>query len=359
MGSTGDGPVTANVQPTSRPRSSEVPVNVIAGWIASGIAPAARAGCSTSVPSAPAVCTTIWPGLPGADVGQARARGRRSASSGTVSRTSSARSTTCGTVEHRHAGQQRRDALAARLGDAARADDGVPGGAQGAAEHGAHAPGPDDADAEPARRCRAHDPGPRRAGRRPTARSGGGCAGRGAAVRRARAGRPSTARGPPTARARGPACACSGSSSPATAASRWGTTGRPGRAWSAARRGQAQPPLQRTLPQPERLRALVRDDDERPRRTARPREQRAVGDRGSRCAATPRGPATGPARAGQEAVARRRSPLSAASSSGARVRDAEVRQHQPQREQRLAAVADGQQHGLRLVAGLWPRSRRR
>ena len=50
MGSTGAAAVTANGQPVSRPRSRLVPVKVMAGWMASGMAPAARAGASTSVP---------------------------------------------------------------------------------------------------------------------------------------------------------------------------------------------------------------------------------------------------------------------------------------------------------------------
>ncbi len=58
MGSTGAGAVTANQVPGRRARSTLVPVNVIAGCTASGIAPARRAGSSTSVPNRAAVCST-------------------------------------------------------------------------------------------------------------------------------------------------------------------------------------------------------------------------------------------------------------------------------------------------------------
>ena len=50
MGSTAGGAVTAMGQPTSRATSVENPEKVIAGWMASGIAPQRRAGASTAAP---------------------------------------------------------------------------------------------------------------------------------------------------------------------------------------------------------------------------------------------------------------------------------------------------------------------
>ena len=50
MGSTAGGAVTAMGQPTSLATSVENPEKVIAGWMASGIAPQRRAGASTAAP---------------------------------------------------------------------------------------------------------------------------------------------------------------------------------------------------------------------------------------------------------------------------------------------------------------------
>jgi len=68
----------------------DVPVNVIAGWMARGSAPAARAGSSTSSPWTPEVCTTIWPTCHSPRVA-APATTSAMASSGTVTSTTSAR----------------------------------------------------------------------------------------------------------------------------------------------------------------------------------------------------------------------------------------------------------------------------
>ena len=73
-----------------------MPLNVIAGCSASGIAPRATAGPSTRQPYRPQVCTTSWPGCQ-APVEASPAISSPSASSGTASSTSSARSTTSGT----------------------------------------------------------------------------------------------------------------------------------------------------------------------------------------------------------------------------------------------------------------------
>ena len=58
MGCTGVGAVTAQKLSRRRTRSMLVPVNTMAGLIASGIAPAAIAGASTDVPTPGAVCST-------------------------------------------------------------------------------------------------------------------------------------------------------------------------------------------------------------------------------------------------------------------------------------------------------------
>lgn len=57
MGSTGVGAVTATVAPARRARSRLVPVKTMAGWSASGITPAARAGAKTPYPCSGAVCS--------------------------------------------------------------------------------------------------------------------------------------------------------------------------------------------------------------------------------------------------------------------------------------------------------------
>ncbi len=58
IGCTGVGAVTAQKLSRRRTRSMLVPVNTMAGLIASGIAPAAIAGASTDVPTPGAVCST-------------------------------------------------------------------------------------------------------------------------------------------------------------------------------------------------------------------------------------------------------------------------------------------------------------
>ena len=49
-GSTIPSALTPNMQSLSRARSRLSPVNVMAGWMANGMAPEARAGSSTEVP---------------------------------------------------------------------------------------------------------------------------------------------------------------------------------------------------------------------------------------------------------------------------------------------------------------------
>ncbi len=87
------GEVTPNEQPASRWTSTEVPVNVMAGCRARGRAPARVAGSSTAVPNRPEVCTSSWPGRTAPVSARPLTRSAR-ASSGTVSRTRSARAST-------------------------------------------------------------------------------------------------------------------------------------------------------------------------------------------------------------------------------------------------------------------------
>jgi hypothetical protein len=73
--------------------SSSEPVNVIAGWMASGMHPWSDSGASTPMPLAPEVCATIVPGRT-APVAARPETSADSSASGTASNTSSARSAT-------------------------------------------------------------------------------------------------------------------------------------------------------------------------------------------------------------------------------------------------------------------------
>ena len=149
MGSTGAGAVTANEQPTSRARSSDVPVNVIAGCSASGIDPRRtrrrqhvrrRTGPTCARRSGPA-CHAPTSARPRDQVRQ-RVVGHREQHELRAA-------DHLGDVEHRHARQQRRGALARRLRDRRHRHDRVARAA--------------------AARCRApRRPGPRRRRRRPS-----------------------------------------------------------------------------------------------------------------------------------------------------------------------------------------------
>jgi hypothetical protein len=73
--------------------SSSVPVNVIAGWIASGMQPCSVSGASTPMPLAPDVWATMVPGLT-AEVAARPNTSPASSASGTASSNSSARPAT-------------------------------------------------------------------------------------------------------------------------------------------------------------------------------------------------------------------------------------------------------------------------
>src|SRR6478609_7551788 len=92
IGSIAASAVTPKVQSRSLVRSRLMPVNVMAGCSASGTAPAARTGCRIPTPKRPEVCATSWPGCQAPSLASPFTSGPR-ASSGTASRTSSARST--------------------------------------------------------------------------------------------------------------------------------------------------------------------------------------------------------------------------------------------------------------------------
>jgi len=72
----------------SRARSSSEPVNVIAGWMASGMHPSSARGARIAIPLAPDVWTTIVP-LRTAPVAARPATTSASSASGTVSSSSS------------------------------------------------------------------------------------------------------------------------------------------------------------------------------------------------------------------------------------------------------------------------------
>ena len=96
IGCTGPGAVTAKYAPTSWAISMVVPVNDTAGWMASGMTPAAIAGASTAVPYSAAVCSTSCPGCH-APVEASPATSAGSSAAGTARITSSLRSMIAGT----------------------------------------------------------------------------------------------------------------------------------------------------------------------------------------------------------------------------------------------------------------------
>lgn len=90
----------------SRTMSSSDPVNVIAGWIASGMQPISVNGASTAMPLAPDVWTTMVPGLT-ALVAASPDASPASSASGTASSRSSARAATSGTGSTAVSGSRR------------------------------------------------------------------------------------------------------------------------------------------------------------------------------------------------------------------------------------------------------------
>ena len=142
IGSTGVGAVTAN-QLSRKPRSRSmlVPVNAMAGWIASGIAPAASAGASTSVPKPRSRVQHELAGLPGAGRGESATR-LASWSPGTARMHEFAALDDLRHVEDRHAREDRLGPVAALLRDRGDADDRVAGAGEGRAEDGPTRPAP-------------------------------------------------------------------------------------------------------------------------------------------------------------------------------------------------------------------------
>ncbi len=148
IGSTGAGAVTAQWASRSRARSTLVPVNAIAGWIASGIAPADRAGRRTSTPwsdwcarrAGPAARSRRPPALH--ESGELVVRtGRRAARARCARPGRGSRG--------RGTGEHRLGAVAARVGHGRHTDDGVLGVRQGPPPEHRFRPAPrDDADAE-------------------------------------------------------------------------------------------------------------------------------------------------------------------------------------------------------------------
>ena len=90
----------------SRSMSSSEPVNVIAGWIASGMQPRSVSGASTPTPLAPDVCTTMVPGRT-ASVAASPDTSPDSSASGTASSNNSARPATSSTGSTAVSGSRR------------------------------------------------------------------------------------------------------------------------------------------------------------------------------------------------------------------------------------------------------------
>ena len=160
MGSTGAGAVTANHVPGSRARSMLVPVNVIAGCTASGIAPTRSAGledpaCRTRA----AVCSTSWPGCQ-TPASASPATSAASSCLGHGEQHELAALDDLGDGQHRHAGEHGGRALPARLRHGGDPGEGVARAGEGGREHGADPAGADRADAEPPRAFSGHRPTP-------------------------------------------------------------------------------------------------------------------------------------------------------------------------------------------------------
>ena len=381
MGSTGAGAVTANEQPTSRARSSDVPVNVIAGCSASGI-DARRARRRQHVDPEPARRVhDDLARLPRAHVRQTAHQVRQRVV-GDREQDQLRAADHLGDVQHGDARQQRRRALAGRLRDRRHRHHRVARAAQRAAEHRA----------DPARRRRRR----RRAG--PGASPGRSCVRSRrapASIRRSSAVAPVGAPAPLRARRR-----CDASSAPVrrrvgpgrrsgrpvSVGRRRGADrahpllGRRGRARGAGalgllveqRRGdrrvevvdargdragrgvqderrQPEPALERALLEPEGLRALVRHHVDAAPDPARPGHQRPLGHPHP---VPPPADGVHPARAargrGEPAVVvrcRRAPPRRAPPGR----RTPEVGQHEPERGHRLVARGHRVQHGVPLL----------
>ena len=137
--------VTAIAHPGMRSSAAATSGNVCSGWIASGRAPAARAGARTSSPEAPDRCATHC-------AGHGTLRRRRSARRSRGSRRRERRSSTSSAaraasrgIQQRHVGQEPRRAIAGRT-SARDGDDPMPGTTQQHRHRGPHASRADDRD---------------------------------------------------------------------------------------------------------------------------------------------------------------------------------------------------------------------
>ena len=150
IGCTGAGAVTAQYDSRSRPRSMLVPVKAMAGWMASGIAPARVAGASTAIPTPATVCTTSCPAChTPAAASPLTNGGQLLLGDGEQHEFAALDDVRHG--EDRHAGQHGLCPIPARVGDGGDSDDGVPGTREGCAEHRSDVTGTDDPDTEPSR----------------------------------------------------------------------------------------------------------------------------------------------------------------------------------------------------------------
>ena len=134
----------------SRAMSSSEPVNVIAGWMASGMQPCSVSGASTPTPLAPEVCATIVPGR----TAPVAARPEISAGEFGVGHGEQQQFGAVGDLvdrQHRGVGQPALCPLAGRVGDGAAGDHDVLGALQRNAERGADPTSGNDADREPRR----------------------------------------------------------------------------------------------------------------------------------------------------------------------------------------------------------------
>ena len=264
-----------------------MPVNVMAGCSASGTAPAARTGCRIPTPKRPEVCATSWPGCQAPSLASPSTSGPR-ASSGTASRTSSARSTMSCTSSIGTPGRSvsARSRLASETADDP--DDGVLGAAQRRPQDGADLPGADDSDAEAS--WFSHDAG------LPGVSSCGWCAaGSGRRVQPVLA-LLALARGAGTGRLgieQGPGLVEAGLDEP-----RGHRTGR----GVQDQVRHPEPPGERALLERHGLGALVRHHHEVPPPAARPQEQGGLRCREAVAPPAQRRQEPGPARAGDEAA---------------------------------------------------------
>ncbi len=124
--------------PGRRSRSTSVPVNVMAGWIARTRAPTRRAGSRTARPCRPEVCATYWPARM-APLAASMETTLSSMSSGTVRSSRSPARADVGRLQRGDAGQQRGDPGPGGVGLTGGGDDVVAGGAQSGGKDGADA----------------------------------------------------------------------------------------------------------------------------------------------------------------------------------------------------------------------------